>query len=422
MILRLPTALAPLANTVAATLSGRRAHRLEFALSVPVAFSYHAEVWAAQVATGAVAYEISFDATKNRWYLDASWSGPAVPAPSLAALGASRTLGVDLNADHLACWVISPDGNPIGCAHRIELALTGSSSQRDGRLRQAITELLNYAQAMGCASITVENLDFADARRAGRETMGMGRRGKTFRRTVSGIPTAKFRDRLSGMAANQGIWVIAVDPAYTSRWGGEHWMRPLTTQSKQATHANISSTTKSSSSLPIITDRRVVSLPSSSRTTGKKAAALPSRAASTGKTTTSPPPPEVTRHSCAAVVIGRRGKQHRARNTARYRSTYAGHVDASVSTPDVGRQRMASGQPVPTTDSTVDPTPGTTGTGKGSGQSVRKTLLREPDRPVDVEHDGTVTPRASRRSAPVHVDVPLPSAGARTDRNRLVCP
>ena len=57
--------------------------------------------------------------------------------------------------------------------------------------------------------------------------MGRGRRGKTFRRTVAGIPIARFRGRLAAMAATAGLRVIAVDPAYTSRWGNQHWRRPL---------------------------------------------------------------------------------------------------------------------------------------------------------------------------------------------------
>ena len=41
------------------------------------------------------------------------------------------------------------------------------------------------------------------------------------------LPTGRFRDRLVQMAANAGLSVIAVDPAYTSRWGAEHWLGPL---------------------------------------------------------------------------------------------------------------------------------------------------------------------------------------------------
>ena len=77
----------------------------------------------------------------------------------------------------------------------------------------------------------IENLDFAAARAEGRERAGtrpsLGRRGRAFRRMVTGIPTGKFRDRLGQMASNAGLHVIVVDPAYTSRWGAEHWLGPL---------------------------------------------------------------------------------------------------------------------------------------------------------------------------------------------------
>jgi len=44
---------------------------------------------------------------------------------------------------------------------------------------------------------------------------------------VCGIPTGKLRDRLVQMAGNAGLSVIVVDPAYTSRWAAQHWLRPL---------------------------------------------------------------------------------------------------------------------------------------------------------------------------------------------------
>ena len=85
----------------------------------------------------------------------------------------------------------------------------------------------------------IEDLDFAAARAEGRERHGnrpsRGRRGRGFRRAVSGIPTARFRDRLVQMAANAGLHVIVVDPAYTSRWGAEHWLAPLREHHKEAT-------------------------------------------------------------------------------------------------------------------------------------------------------------------------------------------
>jgi hypothetical protein len=47
------------------------------------------------------------------------------------------------------------------------------------------------------------------------------------RRMVSGIPTGKFRNRLVQMCTNQGLWVVAVNPAYTSKWGRTYWLYPL---------------------------------------------------------------------------------------------------------------------------------------------------------------------------------------------------
>jgi hypothetical protein len=37
------------------------------------------------------------------------------------------------------------------------------------------------------------------------------------------------------MAANAGLSVIVIDPAYTSRWGTEHWLRPLREYHPKAT-------------------------------------------------------------------------------------------------------------------------------------------------------------------------------------------
>ncbi|MGW3755263.1 IS200/IS605 family accessory protein TnpB-related protein, partial [Streptomyces sp. NPDC005134] len=55
-----------------------------------------------------------------------------------------------------------------------------------------------------------------------------GRR-KRFRQLISGMPTAKLKARLVSMAAEHGLSVVAVDPAYTSLWGAQHWQKPLAT-------------------------------------------------------------------------------------------------------------------------------------------------------------------------------------------------
>jgi hypothetical protein len=199
-------------------------------LSVPVVFSHRTIEWEDRVRSqSAIRYDISFDADKDRWYVTASWGYPEDGlVPPLDALQSGRIIGVDLNADHLTAGIVDQSGNPVGVPSIIALQVAGlPASTRDGHLRQTITTLLDQAVAAGASAIAIENLNFTDARTTGRETMGRGHRGKRFRRTVAGIPTGQFRDRLTAMAANRGIFIIAVDPAYTSRWGGQHWMKPL---------------------------------------------------------------------------------------------------------------------------------------------------------------------------------------------------
>ena len=56
--------------------------------------------------------------------------------------------------------------------------------------------------------------------------MGRGARGKRFRKTVAGIPTAVFRNRLAAQTYRHGLRLFAVNPAYTSAWGDQHWRTP----------------------------------------------------------------------------------------------------------------------------------------------------------------------------------------------------
>jgi IS605 OrfB family transposase len=227
---KLPAPLASVAN---------RPHG-RYRLSCPVQFSYRGDEVAAQAATGAVRYDISHDPVRDRWYLDASWKAAPVPAASLDDLRQHPVAAVDLNHGHLAVAAIAPDGNILGAPATIGLDLAGlPASARDGRLRAAITTLIAAARQRGARAVVIEDLDFVAARAEGRERHGSrpsrGRRGGAFRRLVSGIPTGKLRDRLVQMAANAGLAVIVVDPAYTSRWGAEHWLAPLREHHPKAT-------------------------------------------------------------------------------------------------------------------------------------------------------------------------------------------
>jgi hypothetical protein len=225
---------------------------------------------------------------RGRWYLDASWGYRDASTVPLAALQARRTLGVDLNDGHVDAAVIDAHGNVIGQPVRLDFQITGTTTHRDAQVRHVITRLTHLAQSNKCASISIENLGFTNARATGRETMGRGRRGKRFRRTVAGIPTAKFRDRLAAMATTAELSVIAVDPAYTSRWGRQHWLPALKTSD-----------------------------------------------------------PTVDGHQAAAVVIGRRSLGHRARRkpvgpAARQRTREGQPTEPATRPPKTSRSRVTS--------------------------------------------------------------------------------
>jgi IS605 OrfB family transposase len=166
-----------------------------------------------------------------RTYLRISWVRP-VPAPvELAAARAGGVVAVDLNADHLAATRVDTSGNPVRRPVHVPLDLVGASTEtRDGRLRAAVTTVLEQAKATGATAVAVEDLDFADSK--GREKFG---RKKAFRHLINGFPTTQFKNRIVAMAATQHLAVIAVDPRYTSRYGGASWQRALSTPTKPAT-------------------------------------------------------------------------------------------------------------------------------------------------------------------------------------------
>ncbi|MEU6505568.1 IS200/IS605 family accessory protein TnpB-related protein [Streptomyces sp. NPDC046942] len=218
--IKLPAPLAHLANAP----HGR------YVLAAKVSFAHRGEQWADRVAANrAVAYRIHEDTARGRWYLTASWTIPPARTVPLAVARANGLVGVDTNADHLAAWRLDRHGNPVGEPHRFFFDLSGTADHRDAQVRHALIRLLHWAKRHGL-SIAVEDLDFTAEKT--REKHG---RRKKFRQLISGMPVSRLRARLVSMAAELGIPVVAVDPAYTSKWGAQHWQKPLTSKTRKTT-------------------------------------------------------------------------------------------------------------------------------------------------------------------------------------------
>ncbi|HCA87190.1 MAG TPA: transposase, partial [Streptomyces sp.] len=219
--IKLPAPLAEYAN----------AEHGRYVLGAKVSFPHRGTEWADRVeANRSVAYRIHYNVERGRWYVDASWTFPVTRTIPLETALAHGVIGVDTNADHLAAWRLDTHGNPIGRPHRFPYDLSGSAQHRDAQVRHALSRLLNWAKTCGVAAIAVEDLDFSDSKT--REKHG---RKRKFRQLVSGMPTGRLRTRLTSMADATGIAIIAVDPAYTSMWGAQHWQKPMAAPRRKTT-------------------------------------------------------------------------------------------------------------------------------------------------------------------------------------------
>ncbi len=217
--IKLPAPLAGYAN----------AKHGRYVLAARVAFAHRGDEWCDRIEQNqAVAYRIHLDVPRRRWYITAAWQQSAVPEIPMAAALAGGVAGVDMNADHLAAWRLDRYGNPAGEPRRFDYILTGTAEHRDAQIRHALTRLLHWVKSSGVKTIAVEDLDFAESKT--REKHGRKRR---FRQLISGMPTGKLRARLVSMATQQGVTIVAVDPAYTSRWGAQHWRKPLATSTRK---------------------------------------------------------------------------------------------------------------------------------------------------------------------------------------------
>ena len=193
--IKLPAPLAHLAN---------RPHG-RYRLSCQVSFPHRGDEVAAQAASGAVRYDISYDPARGRWYMDASWRTDPGEPPAVDWLRERPVLAVDLNHDHLAAWVVLPDGNPAGAPVSVPLMMAGlPASHRDGLLRDAISTLNRMAKRHGCRAVALRR---PGLRRRTRARPGKARPPALARQARPVLPPARRRHpdrRVQGPAHADG--------------------------------------------------------------------------------------------------------------------------------------------------------------------------------------------------------------------------
>ena len=209
-----------------------------YILTCPVKFHYREQDWQTHLAAKkAFSYEITYEPDKKRWYLSASWqlkseltSGQPETLGGITKLTPThRSVGLDLNNDHLSVWLADESGNPVGEPLDIPLILKGSTSTRDGHICQAIAQVIQFTKKHGATRLYCEDLNFSGSKT--REKFG---HKKKFRNLLHSFPTAKFKNRLQSMCARAGIELGAVDPAYTSK-KSKSWIKLTSTKTRKTT-------------------------------------------------------------------------------------------------------------------------------------------------------------------------------------------
>jgi hypothetical protein len=135
-------------------------------IEASVAFGHRGTEWAMRVAgRRAVRYDIGYDSSRGRWYLDASSKRDTVVVPSsIDELRTGPMLGVDLNADHLAACVL--DGRGIRSGIRSRSPCAPPVWRRRGAMVGSARRSppCSIPGDAGCTAVVIENLDIVDAR------------------------------------------------------------------------------------------------------------------------------------------------------------------------------------------------------------------------------------------------------------------
>jgi len=128
------------------------------------------------------------------------------------------TLGVDLNADHLALALSDRFGNLIA-AERVPMVTYGcTSEQAAAKIGDAAKRAVAVAASAG-VPLVIERLDFARKKAAMRE------QGARYARMLSALSSARIEQTLCARAHDAAVAVLFVNPAYTSVIGRQKFSR-----------------------------------------------------------------------------------------------------------------------------------------------------------------------------------------------------
>jgi IS605 OrfB family transposase len=144
---------------------------------------------------------------KKGWRVFVSTARPQIPIKTLKEIG---TIGIDLNANHIALIETDRFGNAVE-TQTIPLNTYGKSKgQTEALIGEAVKTIVERSEKT-LKPIVIEDLDFSQKRSILREN-GSNR----YARMLSSFVFSKLRDFLESRASRHGVRVYKVNPAFTS--------------------------------------------------------------------------------------------------------------------------------------------------------------------------------------------------------------
>lgn len=130
------------------------------------------------------------------------------PVQRISRHEAYGCIGIDMNPGSIGWAYVDRDGN-LKAHGRIPLQMGLPSGKQDAQIVDACMQLAALANTYDCP-IVCEELDFSTKKEQLKE------RGKKYARMLSGWAYSRFYELLESILSNRGIYLIKVNPAYTS--------------------------------------------------------------------------------------------------------------------------------------------------------------------------------------------------------------
>jgi IS605 OrfB family transposase len=153
-----------------------------------------------------------FYKTKNNYRILISLD-KAKQQPKVISNKLLGTIGIDINADHLAISEVDRFGNLIK-SFEVQLDLKGKTSEQStNNIALAVKEITNYAVKVN-KPIVIEKLNFISKKKDLKDSYN-----KKYKVMLSSFAYSKIIELIKSRSFDKGIEIIEVNPAYTSKIG-----------------------------------------------------------------------------------------------------------------------------------------------------------------------------------------------------------